>query len=294
MANPSSDDSPLVSIILPTYNGSKYLRLAIDSCLAQTYANFELIVVDDSSTDETPQVIAEYAARDSRIRTIRNVTNQRLPSSLNIGHKAARGSLLTWTSDDNILQQDFLAEMVGFLQEHTEIGLVYSDWAEIDDEGKVIKQWKVLPPEELAQDNVVRASFLYRRSTFEKAGLYDPMMIMAEDYDYWLRCYAVTKMATLHKALYYYRYHERSLTSTRNRDQQDAIERTLRQNLPRIVNAPRHLRSHGWLHVASRSARRKDVLGCIEAFFRATLLSPASTARLVWRKVARRKISPTG
>src|SRR4051794_6743497 len=111
----SSPELGLASIVLPTYNGSKYLASAIESCLAQTYRNFELILVDDCSKDATPEIIANYAARDSRVRSIRHETNQHLPGGLNTGHKAARGEFLTWTSDDNLLRPDFLAEMVGFL-----------------------------------------------------------------------------------------------------------------------------------------------------------------------------------
>jgi glycosyltransferase involved in cell wall biosynthesis len=288
MSNAPADRSPLVSIILPTHNGAKYLASAIDSCLAQTYTNFELILVDDCSTDSTPQIVAEYAARDSRIRSIRHATNQRLPAGLNTGHQAARGEYLTWTSDDNLLRPNYLAELVGYLQANPDVGFVYSDFTEIDEEGNRLRSHAVMLPEYLAWDSVVGASFLYRRSTFESVGLYDPAMIMAEDYDYWLRCYRATPMATLHKDLYQYRFHAGSLSTTRNNAQRDAFERALRKNLPYLKNAPRHLRAWGWLRVASQSARRKDLAGCLSAFCRALLLSPLGTVkvffgRLTWK-----------
>jgi glycosyltransferase involved in cell wall biosynthesis len=95
--------APLVSIILPTYNGSQYLSEAIESCLHQTYENWELILVDDCSTDATPQIIGRYVGRDPRIRSIRHASNKKLPEALNTGHAAAQGEYLMWTSDDNRL-----------------------------------------------------------------------------------------------------------------------------------------------------------------------------------------------
>lgn len=95
----SLQEKPLVSIVLPVYNGEKYLRESLDSILAQTMEDWELIAVDDCSKDATPQILADYAASDSRIRVMRNAENQRLPRSLNIGFAEARGEFLTWTDE---------------------------------------------------------------------------------------------------------------------------------------------------------------------------------------------------
>src|ERR1043165_1952652 len=95
-------DNPVISIVLPSFNGSTYLSKSIDSCLSQTYSNLELILVDDASTDDTPRIMQQYAAQDSRVRVLQNATNRKLPASLNIGFRAARGRYLTWTSDDNL------------------------------------------------------------------------------------------------------------------------------------------------------------------------------------------------
>lgn len=94
-----AENSPKVSIVLPTYNGARYLRQSIDSCLGQTYRNLELIVVDDASTDTTPEIIRSY--QDPRIRVIRHEKSKMLPESLNTGFRAVSGDYLTWTSDDN-------------------------------------------------------------------------------------------------------------------------------------------------------------------------------------------------
>src|SRR5437870_4846053 len=97
----SYDANQKVTIVLPVYNGQTYLRQSIESCLKQTHRNFELVVVDDCSTDNSPSIITEYARQDSRIISIRNTTNRRLPGALNVGFAASTGDFLTWTSDDN-------------------------------------------------------------------------------------------------------------------------------------------------------------------------------------------------
>ncbi|MFT5212615.1 MAG: glycosyltransferase involved in cell wall biosynthesis, partial [Patiriisocius sp.] len=94
--------NPFVSIILPVYNGEKYLSKSIESCLNQTYRNIELIIVNDCSTDKTLEIVDGYLKLDSRIKVLTNSANKRLPASLNIGHLQAQGDYITWTSDDNL------------------------------------------------------------------------------------------------------------------------------------------------------------------------------------------------
>ena len=96
-------ERPVVSIVLPVWNGEKYLTTAINSILAQRFADFELIVVNDCSTDKYAVIARGFAAADPRIRVIDNERNLKLPASLNRGFKTARGAFFTWTSDDNVL-----------------------------------------------------------------------------------------------------------------------------------------------------------------------------------------------
>src|SRR6266508_190816 len=113
-----------VSIVLPTYNGSRYLEESIDSCLKQTFEDIELIIVDDCSTDDTPQIVARY--RDPRLRVIRHETNRKLPAALNTGFAASKGTYLTWTSDDNRYAPNAIEVMMQALETSPEIGLVYA------------------------------------------------------------------------------------------------------------------------------------------------------------------------
>ncbi len=215
--------SEKVSIILPTYNGAKYLRGSIESCLSQTHRDLELILVDDRSTDETPAIMKSFS--DSRIKIVRNEVNQRLPKSLNIGFRHATGNYLTWTSDDNEYTPAAIEKMLQALRRNPDAGFVYADyWAFYEDTGT--KELVSIPePLNLAVRNTLGACFLYTRNVYETVGEYNPHYEIVEDYDYWIRVWQRFKMTHVAEPIYLYRYHSKSLTLTRRNDQDlfDAI-----------------------------------------------------------------------
>lgn len=288
-SSPLAIPRELVSIILPTYNGSRYLSEAIDSCLAQTYQNWELIVVDDCSSDATPEIIASYVARDRRIRSIRHLSNQKLPASLNTGHAAARGSYLTWTSDDNRFLSPAIEEMTRFLEEHPTVGVVYADCVLIDEMGQYLRDYSAQPASQLAYMNALRACFLYRRSVYEKLGGYDADLFLAEDYEYWLRAYRQFELAPFHKILYEYRWHDQSLTNSAKRSAVRAsIERALRRHLPHLRHSSPQDRARGWTVCAANAARRGDFIQATRAYIRALRTAPGSSVSYVVRKLVKR------
>lgn len=215
----------LVSIILPVYNGEEFLEQSINSILSQTYKEFELIIVNDCSTDSSESIIQKYLTLDKRIRYFKNKKNYKLPRSLNVGFAEAKGKYFTWTSDDNIFHKTAIETMVDYLEEHSEIQLVYCDYNEIDEKGKTIKTICVEQPEQLIYKNVVGACFLYRESIAKKVGNYIQERFLVEDYDYWLRIYLSGKIAPLHKCLYDYRIHQRSLTSRQKEEIRNALKK---------------------------------------------------------------------
>src|ERR1700694_5070754 len=118
---------PSVSIVLTTRNGARFLRQSIDSCLAQTYAEIELIVVDGGSTDGTLEIVARY--KDARMRVLHQENNAgKLPGALNRGLADAQGAYLTWHQDDCYYSPEAIETMVSFLEEHPEVAQVYTDW----------------------------------------------------------------------------------------------------------------------------------------------------------------------
>ena len=211
----------LISIVLPVYNGAKYLRESIDSVLAQTYTNWELLIVDDCSKDETPDIAREYAARDSRIRYYRNEENLRLPRNLNKGFSLTRGEYLTWTSDDNRYRPEALEKMYHALHENKKAQLVCASYDVIDENDRLIETYiaKKMSIKRLVGFNTVGACFLYTRKAYEAVGEYDHEMILVEDYDYWQRIAMRFETVTIEEILYDYRRHSGALTSTMRQDQ---------------------------------------------------------------------------
>lgn len=221
---------PKVSIILPTYNGQAYIEEAIKSILNQTFEDFELIVVDDCSTDHTPSLLESFKLQDSRVKIITNKHNLKLPASLNVGHRMAQGEYLTWTSDDNILHSDFLEHLVTVLETSSE-DVVYSDFNVINDQSEHLRVYKVSPVSLLPFENGIGASFLYRKEVFQKFN-YNEDLHGIEDYDFWVRAANHFKFKHISEVLYSYRIHKNSLTSKIG--QNEAARKAFDNNL-RIV-----------------------------------------------------------
>lgn len=218
-------DDKKVSIVLPVYNGEQYLSSALESILCQSYRNIELILVNDCSTDSTEEIIARYQARDSRIVSLRNEKNLKLPASLNRGFAHATGEYYSWTSDDNLYKPNAIEEMVRCLEARPELGMVYCDYEIIDENGAVTRQFQVGDSESQIFHNTLGACFLYRRQVAEAVGEYDTSRYLVEDYDYWLRIRLACQIEPIHQCLYQYRLHSNSLTSTKKQ----AIELALIQ-----------------------------------------------------------------
>lgn len=219
----------LISIVLPIYNGEKYMRKSIDSVLAQTYANWELLIIDDGSTDNTAIIAQEYAAKDHRIRYYKNPENMRLPRTLNRGLSLAKGDFLTWTSDDNYYYPTALETMHNALvQQGKEFAFASCDV--INGDGDIVECIMVNDnaKKSILGINPVGACFLYSRKVYETVGEYDPEMTLVEDFDYWQRICAKYEPACIPQKLYAYRWHDGALTSTMRKD---TFNRTLEKCL---------------------------------------------------------------
>ena len=211
---------PKISVVLPVYNGMEYIQESIESVLNQTLIDWELIIVNDCSTDSTPDIINHYADLDKRIRVINNLTNQKLPCSLNIGFSYANGEYLTWTSDDNIYENNAFEIMSGYLDENPLEVLVCTKMDYISDNAK----YKGATSEDYSNakmclGNCIGASFMYKREVLSVIGEYNTNLFLVEDYDYWLRIlFHYKSIGYIDKVLYHYRQHSGSLTSTRYRE----------------------------------------------------------------------------
>ncbi len=217
----------MVSVILPTYNGSEFIRKSINSVLSQSYSDLELIIVDDHSTDDTPAIVDEIAEMDNRVRVIHNETNKKLPASLNIGFSYASGDYFTWTSDDNYFASEAIKKMVDALDKNPNVDIVYADYELIDVKGNIVGEVCHREHTNIYEENIVGACFLYRRDVQEKLKGYDENLFLAEDYDFWLRAKRYFKYSPLYEKMYYYRVHGKSLTGSRMAEIAAATDVTL-------------------------------------------------------------------
>jgi glycosyltransferase involved in cell wall biosynthesis len=226
---------PLISIIIPVFNGEKYLAQAMKSCLEQTYETIEVIIVNDFSTDSTMRIANEFVAQDKRVRLINNSENKKLPASLNIGHREAKGQYVTWTSDDNIFQKDAIHKMyTTLLQCNSDI--VYCDYLIIDDDGFITGQARLKPIEYLMFYGVIGACFLYKKEVYDKNKGYNEKLFLVEDYDFWLRAMKHSTYCKVdNPGYYFYRYHENSLTTRMKNDQN--LKNQFLTNLYELYNA---------------------------------------------------------
>lgn len=230
-----------ISIVLPVYNGEKYLRQSLDSILAQSFTAWELIVVNDCSTDSTVEIVGEYTKQDKRIRVINNPHNLRLPASLNVGFKVAQGKYFTWTSDDNIFHPNALEKMWRVLENDKKIGFVYAAMETIDEEGIVQGQYNDLIQSELQDEeylfynNCVGACFMYRQDVAREIGEYDVDLFGAEDYDYWLRIAEKYPIRYINEILYSYRRHDKQLSVTKKQLVYEQDCKLKKKHLPCLV-----------------------------------------------------------
>ena len=208
-----------VSIILPTYNGENFIYDSIKSVLNQTYSNWELIIVNDCSTDETLKIVNEFAQFDKRIKVINNKENKKLPASLNVGFSNATGDYYTWTSDDNMYKPHAIEKMVEYLNNNPDCDLISFNMDFIDEQGNFVKEFTDILPErtplQLAQCCNIGACFMYRKEIAQKAGNYDETMFCAEDYEYWCKIALKGNIHYKNENYYQYRYNSSSLSATK-------------------------------------------------------------------------------
>lgn len=218
--------APRVTVFIPVYNSQAYVGAAIDSVLAQTYRDFELLIIDDGSTDGTPSILAEYAKRDSRVRIVTQAENIGQPQTRNHGLDLARSELIAFLDADDMCAPQRLERQVAYLDTHSDIDGVGSWMAWIDEQGKFsCKGLYKLPLD--ADDIACRTLFecplaqgtmMLRKVAFS-GYRYDNDFIVSEDYELWARMIATRRFANLPEALSYYRYHDTQATTTQNHAQ---------------------------------------------------------------------------
>ncbi len=212
--------NPIVSIVLPCYNGAGFLAQSINSVVAQTFNDWELIIVNDCSTDNSLEIMQRYANEDIRIRIVNNEHNLKLPGALNRGFQEAKGKYLTWTSHDNRMASTMLEEFVSYLNANPDKGLVTACYAAFSlATGEQLYEVHHPDPQiHLPLYNCVCYAFMYRREVLETVGDYDTTLFLVEDYDYWVRIWLKFPIGKIYKVLYYTGVGDDTLTLSRKKD----------------------------------------------------------------------------
>jgi glycosyltransferase involved in cell wall biosynthesis len=184
----TSPAHPLVSIVIPTFNGERYFMEALESCLSQTYSNIEVIIVDDFSSDNSAKLAESVAVRDSRVRVIRRDVNGGVSRAFNTGFRVATGRYLTRLAQDDAFYPHAIEIMVDTLERENGIDIAYCDMDQIDENGSVLYQLITNPPSTaLLPCNRLGLCVMWSRALMDTVGWFDPKAELAEDYDFWLR-----------------------------------------------------------------------------------------------------------
>ena len=217
--------APAVSVLMPVYNGGRFLAAAVDSVLRQTMRDIELIAIDDGSQDASAAVLAEFAARDDRVRVFTQ-ENQGIVAALNRALALARAPLVARMDADDIARPDRLDRQCTFLREHPDILAVSGGMDVIGEDGVYIETilFPTLPvtiADELPHRSVVaHPAVMMRAGSVRDVGGYRQVARYAEDYDLWLRLNEAGPIANLADVVLSYRRHASSTSSVRLIEQQ--------------------------------------------------------------------------
>lgn len=204
--------SPAVSVVVPVYNRQDYIGSAIESVLRGTFADFELLVIDNGSTDGTCEEVEKYAS-DSRIHLLHCPENI-IAKSLNMGIKASKGRYVAQLDSDDEYTANTLAAMVEYLEGHPEAGLAISYYELMDMDGNALKDFGIVTHSEYNRNNILRvdgagAVRVWRKSALKNLGGFDEKELRGygEDYDLVLKVSEHYEVGRVHEVLYRYRRH---------------------------------------------------------------------------------------
>lgn len=212
--------TPKVSVVIPTYNHARYLRFALDSVINQSYANLEVFVIDDGSTDGTAKLVKPYRSKINYIYK----ENGGTPSALNLGLSLATGKYIGWLSADDILMDEKVSKQVGQMESDPNLGFSYTSFVVIDANGK--KQYEVNSPYFSDKQEMVTklmegcfingSSVMMRSSALKQIGNFDESLPQAHDYDLWFRFLRHYACGFLEDRLLAYRWHGKNMSQNPN------------------------------------------------------------------------------
>jgi glycosyltransferase involved in cell wall biosynthesis len=243
---------PKVSVIIPAYNVEKYICETLDSVLGQTYSDYDVIVVDDGSTDQTASILKQYITKyPKKIRLIQK-ENAGPAKARNVGIRASNGEYIAFIDADDLWLPEKLENQVGYFEKQTEqVGMVYTNAKKFDQQGiwTLPKRYRKEKVEgwiykDLLKDNMIpNQSVMVRRSCFDEVGFFEESLDIIEDHDMWIRIAKKYEIAFLEETLSLYREHSQGRSK--------ATEKTMNR---KIGVMEKHLR------IASGNIEIEDII----------------------------------
>lgn len=226
---------PAVSVVMAVYNGGDYLAESIESILNQNWKDFEFIIINDGSTDQTASVIEYYSNIDSRIKIISR-ENRGLVASLNEGVAAAKANLIARMDADDISLPNRLSEQINYFRDNPSVVCLGSFYEVIDEEGQLLTILDAPIDDETIQRLLIRGhtvichpTAMYRKEAFDKTGGYDKNFFLVEDLDLWLKLGEVGKLANIPKPLVKYRTNSNSVSTQAGQEQLSRAAEVIRK-----------------------------------------------------------------
>ncbi|MGB3295828.1 MAG: glycosyltransferase [Phormidesmis sp.] len=222
--------APKISVLMSVYNGSLYLRESIESVLNQTFTNFEFIIIDDCSTDDSWEILKRFSTQDSRIVLLKNEENIGLTKSLNKGLRIAKGEYVARQDADDISLPTRFDQQVAYLEESKDVVLVSANYSYIDAEGSFINSlslsdeaditgWYLLFYNRIGAHGLA----MFRREEAIALGGYLETFRYSQDYEFWHRLRKVGKLKILPDILQLYRRSHSSSISVQAKPEQEAL-----------------------------------------------------------------------
>lgn len=206
-------ENPLLSVVMPVYNGLPFLDESISSILNQTWSNFEFVILDDASTDGSSAALRDWARKDGRIKLFRSETRLGLSGSSNMATSKARGAIVARMDADDVSHPERLQRQWEIMESRPDVVVVGTLCVGIDENGREVRprdRWRLLRRSSYIP--FPHGSVMFRRNTFDQVGGYAAEADGGEDQDLFSRMSVAGTVVTLPDVLYRYRYHSRNAT----------------------------------------------------------------------------------
>lgn len=231
---------PKVSVIITAHNYGRYLKQCIDSVLNQTYKDYEILVVNDGSTDNTAEILEGYRNRAKVI----DLPGVGLAKACNHGIKASSGEYVIRLDADDFFDENILLIEATFLDTHPEIDLVFPDYYRVNEKGEIIEHVRLLKVDEeirLLHRSPLAGGAMFRSRCFHELGGYNEKLKYQEDYDFWIRFISKFKVRNINLPLMYYRQHKLSMSrdlqgrlAARRHVKEEFVKKHLRQKIEKL------------------------------------------------------------